>query len=139
MDDCFLTKPADIANFVSDYFKNKVQHIRKDMISKPKGDLSCKTIKNGIMNNKSCTFSFDKVSVMAVKTVLRSMKVKPPGTEELDVQLLKLVADEISVPVCHIINQSFEKCNCLVKWKIAKIMPCAKNSKEPFCGKTVDF
>lgn len=79
------------------------------MISNSIDDLSCKTIKNNIMNNKSCTFTFDKVSVTAANKVLKLMKVKPPGIDELDVQFLKLVGDVISETLSHIINLSFEK------------------------------
>uniref|UniRef100_A0AAQ5ZG27 Reverse transcriptase domain-containing protein n=1 Tax=Amphiprion ocellaris TaxID=80972 RepID=A0AAQ5ZG27_AMPOC len=62
------------------------------------------------------------------------MKVKPAGMDELDVRLLKLVSDVISIPVFHIII-SLLKCRCPVKWKVAKIVPLPKNGKESFSGK----
>lgn len=87
------------------------------------------------MCKKTCTFKFDKVDVNTIERLLKSMKDKPPGSDELDVKLVKMVASVISVPVCHIINLSLEKCIFPTNWKKAKIVPLLKNSREPFSGK----
>ncbi|XP_054871533.1 uncharacterized protein LOC129350084 [Amphiprion ocellaris] len=115
----FLTRPADIAKYLSEYFKNKVDNLKKNTILNPKSNLGYSMIKNNILKNKSCSFSFDRVSVTVVNNALKLMKVKPAGMDELDVRLLKLVSDVISIPVCHIINTSLLKCKCPVKWKVA--------------------
>lgn len=135
VDNLFLTKSVDIANYLGDYYKSKVQTLRKNMNSKTTTDLGCSTIKNNIMENKYCTFAFDKVSISTIESVLKSMKVKPSGMDELDIRLLKLVADIVAIPVSHIINISLEKCRYPVKWKVAKIVPLPKNTKEPFSAK----
>lgn len=133
--DTFLTKPSDIANFLGNYFTKKVQNLQKDMISQEHSDLSFKTIKDTIMLYKSCTFKFDRVSLITVENTLKLMKYKPPGVDELDVKLLKMVADVITKPICYIINLSLEKCVFPDNWKKAKIVPLPKNKKENFSGK----
>ena len=63
------------------------------------------------------------------------MKDKPPGIDELDVKLSKMVADVITMPICYIINLSLEKCVFPANWKKAKIVPLPKNKREHFSGK----
>lgn len=89
--DTFLTKPDDIANSLGNYFTKKVQNLQKDMISKSNPDLSFKTIKDTIMLEKLCTFKFDRVRLTTVENILKSMKEKPPGSDELNVRLVKMV------------------------------------------------
>ena len=43
--------------------------------------------------------------------------------------------DVVALPISHIINLNFEKSSFPAAWKIAKIIPLPKNSKEAFSGK----
>lgn len=87
------------------------------------------------MSNKSCKFKFEKVNTSTVKNLLRASTEKVSGVDNLDVKLLKAVADLNALPISHIINLSLEKCICPSKWKKAKIVPLVKSRKESSsCG-----
>ena len=50
-----------------------------------------------------CKFEFCKVSVGEVEKVLLTVNNdKPPGIDNIDGKLLRMVADSISTPICHI-------------------------------------
>ena len=58
---------------------------------------------------RALQFEFHKVGVEEVKTWLLFInKDKSPGIGHLDGQLLRLVAEYIVTPVCHIFNLSLE-------------------------------
>ena len=68
--------------------------------------------------------------MVEVKNVLLSInKDKPPGTDNLDGKLLKLVKEYIVSPVCHIFN--IEDGVCPQAWREVKIILLPKNSKAP--------
>ncbi len=100
-------------------------------------ELSSRLITNKLMKNKCCSFHFEKVKVSTVEQLVRSSKNKPAGVDNLDVKLLKPVANVLALPICHIITLSFEKSICPGDWKIAKIIPLPKNNKLSQ-GKIVD-
>ena len=59
---------------------------------------------------------------------------KPPGIDNLDGKLLRMVEYCIVTPVCYIFNQSLKECVCPQVWKEAKVIPLPKNIKAPFAG-----
>ena len=98
-------------------------------------ELSSRLITKKLMKNKCCNFHFEKVKVSTVEQLIKLSKDKPAGFDNMDVRLLKPVADILALPICYIINLSFEKSICPADWKIAKIIPLPKNNKENFSGK----
>jgi hypothetical protein len=69
--------------------------------------------KKKIMKEKQCKFEFCKVSVGEVgKLLLMTNKDKPPGIDNLDGKLLRMVADTIATPICHIFYMSLEESLC---------------------------
>ena len=57
------------------------------------------------MKEKHCKFEFCKVSVGEVENVLLLISNdKPPGIDNLDGKLLKMVADSKATPICHIFS-----------------------------------
>ena len=59
------------------------------------------------MKDKNCTFDFCKVSLEEVKKILFSIQIdKPPGSDNLDRKLTRIIADDIATPICHIFNLS---------------------------------
>ena len=61
------------------------------------------------MKEKHCKFEFWKVSVREVERLLLSINNdKPPGIDNLDGKLLRMVADSIATPICHIFKLSLE-------------------------------
>ena len=47
---------------------------------------------------------------------------KPPGINNLDRKLLRMVADSIATPICHIFDLSLEKNICPQAWREAKVI-----------------
>ena len=75
------------------------------------------------MNEKHWKFEFCKVSVGEVEKLLLSINNdKPPGIDNLDGKLLRMVADSIATPICHIFNLSLEESLCPQAWREAKVI-----------------
>ena len=130
----FITKPSDIANYFNNYFLSKVNTLRNEM--RPvSGGMSKAIIENHIMCGSDCMFKFKMVSVDLVVKLLHTIKCdKPCGSDNVDGRLLQLSAKSIAEPVCHIFNLCFKECQYPDLWKIAKVTPLPKNSREPFTG-----
>ena len=70
-----------------------------------------------------------------VEELLLSIKLnKPPGIDNLDGKLLRMVADSITTPICHIFNLSLEESLCPQAWRKAKVIPLPKSGKAAFTG-----
>ena len=68
-------------------------------------DTTFPSISDQIMKDKHCNFKFHKVSVEEVKKVMLSINNdKPPGSDNLDGKLLRVIADDITTPICHTFN-----------------------------------
>ena len=87
-----------------------------------------------MIKDKQCSFKFDKVGIETVEDMLRTCKNEPPGIDNLDSKLLKLVTEETAPPICHIRNMSFANCLCPLQLKHAKLIPLPKNKKLQFSG-----
>ena len=71
------------------------------------------SISDQIMKDKNYTFKFCKVSVDEVKNLLLPINNdKPPGSDNLDGKLLRIIADDIATPICHIFNLSLLESVC---------------------------
>ena len=130
----FLTKPVDIANYFNDYFTNKVCKLRQEMPT-PHCEPLYSCIQDKIMNDKKCSFEFCKVTIEEVEKLLLSINnEKPPGIDNLDGKLLRMVADHIATPICNIFNLSLDSNMCPQIWKEAKVIPLPKNTRAAFTG-----
>ena len=130
----FITKPSDIANYFNNYFLSKVNTLRNQMLP-VSGGLSKAIIKNHIMCGKDCVFDFKPISADFMVKILQTIKCdKPCGFDNIDGRLLQLSAKSIAKPVGHIFNLCFKECAYPDLWKIAKVTPLSKNSREPFTG-----
>ena len=68
------------------------------------------------------------------KLLLSINNDKPPGIDNLDGKLLRMVADSIATPICHIFNLSWEESLCPQVWREAKVIPLPKSGKAAFTG-----
>ena len=84
------------------------------------------------MKDKHCNFEFRKVSVEEVNKLLSINNDKPPGSDNLDGTLLRMIVDDIATPICHLFNLSLMDSVCTQAWREAKVIPLPKNSKAPF-------
>lgn len=62
-----------------------------------------------IMTGKNCKFEFSEVTVSLVEKLLLGHKYQPSGVYNMDTKLLKLVANSIAIPICHVLDLSLEK------------------------------
>ena len=80
------------------------------------------------MKEKHCKFEFCKVGVGEVGKLLLSINNdKPPGIDNLDGKLLRMVADSM-------FNLSLEESLCPQGWMEAKVIPLPKSGKAVFTG-----
>lgn len=133
-DGIYLTKPREIANYLSQSFTNKIKKLRNAMEVRQEEKITCQLIRKYIMQTKNCTFEFAEVTEDDVKKLLKESKEKPSGIDNIEVRLLKMVVDFISLPVSHIINLSLRNNIFPSPWKMAKLIPLIKNNKEPLSG-----
>ena len=70
-------------------------------------DTTHPSISDQIRKDKNCSFEIRKVSVKEVKKLLLSINNdKPLGSDNLDGKLLRIIANDIATPICHIFNLS---------------------------------
>ena len=65
---------------------------------------------------------------------LLSINNDKPGIDNLDGKLLRMVADSIATPICHVFNLSLEEGVCPQAWREAKVIPLPKSGKVAFTG-----
>uniref|UniRef100_A0A1A8N7A3 Reverse transcriptase domain-containing protein n=1 Tax=Nothobranchius pienaari TaxID=704102 RepID=A0A1A8N7A3_9TELE len=134
-DGVFLTKPKEIADYLKQFFINKIKTLNNTREERKDENTSYQRIKDDIMQMKDCEFKFMEVSEDYIKKLILNSKDKPPGMDDIDIRLLKLVVDFILLPVSHIINISFNQSIFPAQWKKAKVIPLIKNNREPLSGK----
>ena len=96
-------------------------------------DTTHPSISDQIMKERHCNFEFRNVSVEEVKQ-LSINNDKPPGSDNSNGKLLRIIADDIDSPICHISNLSLLDSVCPHAWSEAKVIPLPKNSKAPLVG-----
>ena len=57
---------------------------------------------------------------------------KPPGSDNLDGKLLRIISDYIATPIFRIFNLSLLESVCPQACREAKVILLVKNSKSPF-------
>ena len=63
---------------------------------------------------------------------------KSPGFDNLDGMLLRMVADSIATPICHIFNLSREESLCPQAWREVKVIPLSRVVNRPLLVQTAD-
>ena len=81
------------------------------------------------MKDKHCNFKICKISVEEARKVLLSINNdKPPGSDNLDEIFLRIIADNVAIPICHFFSLSLLECVCPQAWSEARVIPLPKNS-----------
>ena len=118
------TSPSRMAELQNKYYINKVKSIRQNMSPQNKDPLS--TLRQR-MQGRARPFSPAPVSPDQVEKIISSLKnSKASGIDMIDTYILKLIKDDITPAVCHIVNISIQTSKFPTKWKIAKIIPLYK-------------
>ena len=69
-----------------------------------------------------------------VEKLLLSINNDKPGIDNLDGKLLRMVADSIAPPICHIFHLSLEESLCPHAWREAKVIQLPKSVKAAITG-----
>ena len=77
-------------------------------------------------NNLPQTFKFEDLSVNKVLKIIKSIKSKSAGVDDIGSFFVKLAAQHISKPLTYIINSSFSHRIFPESWKRAIIKPIPK-------------
>ena len=59
---------------------------------------------------------------------------KAPGIDNLDGKQLRMLAEHIATPICHIFHLSLEESLCPQAWRKAKVIPLPMSGKVAFTG-----
>ena len=118
------TKAQDIADAQNDYFINKIQNIRENLLP-PLSDPLAKL--TSLMANRQCSFSLNTVHPDQVNKIISSLNNSSAfGLDQIDTSIIKLVKAEILPSVTHIINLSITTRKFPSAWKKTKVVPLHK-------------
>ena len=102
---CIVTKAAQIANVMNDFFIKKVRVIQDSISHAVNNFDECKRI----MVAKNCRLSMQYVSLSKVNKLLKSLKPsRSTSMDSLDNYCVRLAADFIDKPLHHIITLSIQ-------------------------------
>ena len=117
-------KPKVLANCMNNFFVNKVKDLRRTIPPCRKNPLD--KLSN-LMRERSCSFRLSTVHPDVVSEIITNMKSSNTfGLDNIDSFALKLVCEEITPAITHIVNLSIEKKHFPSLWKNSKVIPLFK-------------
>ena len=116
-----INNPRDISNQLNEYFVN-VGPTTEDSIPKTQNVSALKFMKERI----NYAFLIAQVSHDEVLDIINSLEYKATGPVSIPIKLLKLIPDLILVPLCNIINVSFNTGVFPNLLKLVKVIPIHK-------------
>ena len=120
-------KPKDLARIMNSFFINKVRMLRENLQQNPGNPL---LLVEKLMQNRSCSFRLKSVHPDTVLKTLSNLKSSSScGTDEIGSNVLKLVKNEITPVLTHIINLSISNQTFPKLWKQAKVIPLHKKAE----------
>ena len=120
-----IKDPSKIANSFNEYFVNIGPKLAKDITNNPD-----KTFDKYLTNNYKDSMFLDRIiTENEVETEIANMNIninKSPGHDDLCSRIIKTTSKEISKPLTHIFNLTFEMGIIPDKLKIALVTPIFK-------------
>ena len=116
-----IDDPDEITNKMNNYFVNVGPQTEKGVPKVPN-----MTPEMFLKNRNQFNLIIAHISEEEVLKIIQSLPNKSMGPASLPLKLIKIVADIIVVPLCHIINLSFSKGVFPEVWKVAKVIPLHK-------------
>ena len=120
-----INNPRDISNQLNEYFVN-VGPTTEDSIPKTQNVSALKFMKERI----NYAFLIAQVSHDEVLDIINSLEYKATGPVSIPIKLLKLIPDLILVPLCNIINVSFNTGVFPNLLKLVKVIPIHKGGSK---------
>ena len=116
-----IDDPIEIAKSLNDFFVNvgpkTEQSIPHNPITKPE---------NYLTNKNQVDFFIEHISNEEILDTINNLESKSTGPQSIPVDLLKLIADLIVLPLCKIINNSFSSGIFPDALKVCKVVPIHK-------------
>ena len=122
-----VEEPKEVANHVNDFFVNVGPELEKNI---PK--VNHITANRYLKNRNQINFAITHISNEEVMELIQSLPNKGTGPASIPLRMIKDVVDIIVIPLCHIINISFNTGVFPDMLKIAKVLPLHKG------GSTLD-
>ena len=117
------TKASNIARIMNEFFIDKVLRIQNGLQRVPERLQECMNI----MRGKECKLDLQHVTVGTVQKLLKNLKSsRSTSVDELDSFAVKLAADQIALPLHHIITLSIMQKKFPTSWKYTKLIPLHK-------------
>jgi len=119
-----VSSPSCIAGLLSNYFSSVFTKENTDFFP---------TARSSLVNNNTEVLTDISFTEEAVRNKLNSLKEdKSGGPDDLPPRLLKIIKDEIYVPLTAIFHCSLNKGIVPVDWHIANVSPLYKKGKRSF-------
>ena len=126
-DGIVYNKPSDLARIMNSFFLNKGQMLRENLPQNPGNPL---LLVEKLMENRSCSFKLKSVHPDTVLKTLSNLKASSScGTDEIGSNVLKLIKNEITPVLTHIVNLSISNQTFPKFWKQAKVIPLHKKDE----------
>ena len=123
-----VTSPKGLATTMNKFFLDKVKSLRESI---PDTDSDPLAKMRESISGRTCTFDFQQVTEKEVSNCLAGLRAsKATGLDYIDVQSLKLVKDEITPCIKHIINLSIATKTFPECYKHAKVVPLLKSPEK---------
>ena len=119
-----ITKSQELADTQNSYFINKIKNI-KEIIQPPQND----TLKlvSTFMEGKRCSMEISFIHPDEVMKIISQLSNSTAfGLDNIDTYIVKLIKEEITPALTHIINLSLKSKTYPESWKSSKIVPLYK-------------
>ena len=118
------TKSQEIADTQNEYFLNKIKETKEENSVTNPNTFSHVRAK---MADKSCSMELISVHPEEVYEIISNLSNSASyGLDEIDTYILKLLKDELTPAVTHIVNLSLKHGEFPRKWKDIKVIPIHK-------------
>ena len=122
------TKSQDIADSQNNYFIQKIEEIRTNMLPPLSDPLS---LLRRLMMRRTCSFGLVAVPPEQVEKIISSLSNSSAfGLDQIDTSIVKLVKSEIVPAITHIINLSITTRKFPTTWKKTKVVPLHKKEDQ---------
>ena len=123
-----VTSPQKMATIMNDFYIEKVRTIRENL---PSSNTNPLARLQKLRENARSVFHLKPVHPDLVCKIISELKnSKATGLDNIDTNIIKIVKNEVTPAVTHIVNLSLNTSIFPSKWKHAKVIPLLKPGSE---------
>ena len=118
------TSPINVATIMNNFYINKVQDIRANL---PEANVDPLQELKKQMENSELKFQLKPVHPDLISEIISNLRnSKSAGFDNIDTKVLKLIKEEITPAITHIVNLSIKSSVFPSLWKHSKVIPLFK-------------